>query len=638
MSLLDTLNLAQREAVETTEGPVLIVAGAGAGKTKTLTTRIAYLIEKGTRPEQILAITFTNKAAKEMRERIGHMLTGTVGRPEVRTFHSFGVLLLREFAERLGRTRSFAILDDGDALSLIKDAIEESGLDPKKYEPKKIRNLISREKGNFKTVEEFRAKTDTEFENITLSVWEKYENKLKAQGAFDFDDLIVKSVALLREHADIRTLIQSRYAYVHIDEYQDTNGAQYALTKCLVSDKHNICVVGDTDQTIYSWRGAEIRHMLQFEKDFPNAKIFFLEENYRSTKTILEAANTIIKKNTVRIDKTLFTNGDVGEPITLYESYDENDEARFVVEGCVALIDGGARPSDIAVLYRTNFQSRILESVMLRYALPYQVLGTKFFERREVKDVLSYLRAAWNPESLTDIKRIINVPTRGLGKVTIVKLFAGERGTLPVATQIKITNFYQILTDIRSYGENHTLADTIRYTLDRTTLEQTLKNGDAEDQERLANIQELVSLASGYEHLAGADAVNKLLEDAALLGDQDELKDDTDGIRMMTVHASKGLEFKYVFIVGMEQDLFPSNRDRAEKEEDREEERRLFYVALTRAKEKLFLSYAVSRMIYGQREAHLPSEFLYDIPAHLVYNDAAHVMPNLNKPKIIYLD
>ncbi len=622
MKHLEGLNKAQTEAVLATEGPLMIVAGAGAGKTKTITHRIVELVRKGVVPSQILAITFTNKAASEMRERVIHALSDMrlESKPFVSTFHALGVHILKENAREAGITRYFTILDESDGNALIKEAIREEGLDPKEQEPKKYKYVISKEKGNFCTQEEYAAKVSSNSEELYARVWKRYEDKKKKENALDFDDLLLKSVLLIKKNPNIRKFYQDRWKYIHIDEYQDTNQVQYELSKLLVGEEKHICVVGDTDQNIYSWRGANLKNMLHFEKDYPNAKIIFLEQNYRSTNIILNAANSVIEKNKIRVPKNLFTEKIGGEKITVQECFGEIDEAQFVASTSSSLIESGTDASDIAVLYRANFQSRALEEAMLDVSVPYQVLGTKFFDRKEIKDMLAYIRAALNPDSLSDIKRIINIPARGIGKTTIAKLFAEDTEGLPVAMKLKIKNFYAILERIKIFAESNTPSEIVKYTLIESGIGDAYKAGTEEEQERLENIQELVTLATRYDALGPEEGLDTLLTNAALASDQDTLEGKGSGVKLMTVHAAKGLEFKVVFIVGLEEGLFPHERNNvsAKNSEESEEERRLFYVALTRAKEKLYLTYATTRTIYGMRQINSPSSFISDIPESLV--------------------
>lgn len=631
---LEGLNEKQKEAALHIKGPLLIVAGAGAGKTKTLTHRIVNLIKEGVAPEKILAVTFTNKAAKEMRERvmieIEKNAKGQNTIPFVSTFHSLGVYIIKENARVLGLTKYFTILDETDSTFLVKEILKEIGLDPKQYEPRKIRNIISREKGKFIQVAEYGERVNDYLSKIVFQVWSVYEKRKNKENSLDFDDLLLKAVKLLKEKEEIRKIYQERWDYIHIDEYQDTNEVQYLMSRLLSENNQNICVVGDADQNIYSWRGANLKNILNFEKDYPEARIIMLEQNYRSTKNILEAANEVIKKNKYRPDKNLFTDNEIGEKISFYEALDENEEADFVATKILEIMDGSKNIlSDIAVLYRANFQSRVLEEAMLRYNIPYQVLGVKFFERKEIKDTLAYLRAALNPESLSDIKRIINFPTRGIGKVTLAKIFAKDTATLPIKVKIKVDNFYKILEELKEKIENIKASEVIKFAVKKTNIEKELMEGDEEDKEKLENIRELATLALKYDNLENGKGIEKLLEDASLASDQDsimlseEKKEKKNAIKLMTVHASKGLEFKYVFITGLEDGLFPHARDGEIKNgEDSEEERRLFYVALTRAKNKLFLSFANYRTIFGSRQINAPSEFIADIPKDLLEVEA----------------
>jgi len=436
----------------------------------------------------------------------------------------------------------------------------------------------------------------------------------------DFDDLLLKTVLLLKKSDTVRNHYQNRWQYIHIDEYQDTNVVQYELSRILAERHGNICVVGDTDQNIYSWRGADIKNMLDFEKDYPGAVVVFLEENYRSTQTILSAANTVIAKNKVRKEKNLFTKNKNGELITVYEAYDEADEARFVSGSIKKLLDKKIASCNIAVLYRANFQSRALEEALLSANTPYQVLGVRFFDRKEVRDIVSFIKAGLNPDSLADIKRIVNVPPRGIGKVTLVKMFAREEGTLSPAMKKRVDDFRNLLSEIGKQATTTHLPELIKFVLQKTGMEEKLRNGTEEEKERLENIRELVTFAVKYQNLTPEEGIEAFLSDVALATDQDELQKDSNAVKLMTVHAAKGLEFKYVFITGLEQDLFPHKSfgtDTQDRGRD-EEERRLFYVALTRAEEKLYLSHASLRTIFGSKQINIPSEFFEDIDGSLV--------------------
>ncbi len=632
--LLANLNPAQKEAVLATEGPVLIVAGAGAGKTKTLTHRIGHIMEKGVPGGAILAITFTNKAAKEMRERVFTLLgtegeAGNFGRrrdlPFIGTFHGLGISILREKGEAIGIPKSASILAQDESLKLIKQSMAKAGVDPKQFEPRKVQGLISRHKGNLGTPDTIESTTNNRYLATTLKrVFILYEEALRSANVLDFDDLLEKTVKLLQSHEDILHYYQTQWQYIHVDEYQDTNQVQYQLVRLLSGKTKNICVVGDSDQNIYSWRGASIANILNFEEDYPGARVILLEQNYRSTQNILSAANTVIKKNTMRKEKKLFTENVAGEKLSLFAGYDETDEARFVAMRIATLLSSNVRATEMAILYRTNFQSRVLEEALLFAGIPYQVLGVRFYERKEVKDVLSYLKASRNPNSPFDLERVINVPARGVGKVTLAKILAGDMEKLPATMRIKVSQFYALLDRIKVAGEAMKPSVLIAFIIKETGIEKILSDGDEEDTERLANVRELVSVATRYDVFEGQEGIEQFLADVALESDQDTMKGEVDAVRLMTIHASKGLEFPYVFITGMEQDLFPSRRsqDESKDQSEREEERRLFYVALTRAAKKVFLSYASFRTIFGSRNINIPSEFLNDLDDNLLINES----------------
>lgn len=638
--LLKNLNSSQQKAVIATEGPVLIIAGAGAGKTKTITHRIGYLIEQGVSPESILAITFTNKAAKEMRERVFHMLgrqqtpsyhRGGSGVPWISTFHALGIAILREHGPIIGISKSATIIDQDDARKLVRDAIKAQNLDPKTYDPSRILGAISRHKGNMGTADTI---ADTMRDQYKGQLYERtmrlYEQALRKANALDFDDLLEKTVRLLTDHPEVRAYYNRKWQYIHVDEYQDTNTVQYTLTRLLAGEKKNICVVGDSDQSIYSWRGASLANILDFEKDYANTQVILLEQNYRSTKNILQAANSVIVKNTLRKEKTLFTENVDGEKISIIQGFDEQDEARQIAMRIGGLLAKDIHPGDIAILYRTNVQSRVLEEAMLFAGIPYQVLGTRFYDRKEVKDIMSYLRAALNPENTIDLSRIINVPARGIGEKTLEKYLAGNESSLPSTMQRKIEKFREILANIKSAATFQKPSELILTVIAESGIGAMYKTGDEEDAERLGNIYELVTVAKRYDLIGGELGVTQFIEDVALEGEQDRMGSD-DAVRLMTVHASKGLEFDYVFITGMEQDLFPSNKTREhESQEAREEERRLFYVAITRAAKKVILSHAAMRTIFGQRNYTVPSEFLEDIDNELIEEEER---PAKEKPK-----
>lgn len=679
---MTTLNTEQQRAVHTTEGPVLIIAGAGAGKTGVITHRILNLIKKGVPPHAILAITFTNKAAKEMRERVNALIAQENSlnrpismneRPFMSTFHSLGVHIIRENASVLGLTRHFTIYDRSDSRRAIKEAMTTCSLDPKKIDPGTVLNMISRAKGDGLTRLEYLDTAKDFMQETVANVWEKYDAILAKEKSLDFDDLLAKTAQLLEKYPAIRKKYQTIWKYIHIDEYQDTNKVQYRIAKYLADANeidpvtggstpiHNICVVGDADQNIYSWRGATIENILNFEKDYPFATVITLEKNYRSTKTILAAANNVIEKNMMRKKKTLYTDNDQGEKISLIVSYTENEEARAIADTARDLIAKRTSPKEIAVLYRANFQSRALEEAFIKKNIPYQLVGVRFFERKEVKDVLSYVKAALNRDSAGDVARIINVPARGIGKVTVAKVISGKEHELPAGTRTKVVQFWKLLDDIKKEIEEKKPSEAIKFIIQETGMEQALRQGDAEDEERLLNIRELVSVAAQYDTYEDqtrsqtlepdtkgeshvSPGIEAFLSNAALASDQDELAEDRDAVRLMTVHASKGLEFDHVFIAGLEQDLFPFKRmdlsaQAGEADIDKageEEERRLFYVAITRARKKVYFSYTMLRTIYGSQRVSLPSEFIDDIKKDLIEDQAPPEKPS--GAKALFID
>ncbi len=614
MKYLEELNAQQKEAALHRDGPLLIIAGAGAGKTKTITHRIAHLVEQGVPAPHILAVTFTNKAAGEMRDRIRALVPEKNGIPMVSTFHSLGVRLLREFFAQAKLPRSFVIWDRDDsqrALKKILESLDEAML------PRAALSRISREKGKGLSVKEFSEGAKDFRERALARVWDAYERTLTEEAALDFDDLLLRTLSLLRDSRDVLSLLQNRWHYITIDEYQDTNGVQYEIARLLAGERKNLCVVGDIDQNVYSWRGADIENLLSFENTFPGTKVVTLEQNYRSTRTILTAANAVIEKNIRRKPKNLFTENGTGEPIVLYPARNEIDEAWFVAEMTVRLITKGTRPGDIAVLYRENFQSRALEEALLAVSVPYRVLGTRFFDRKEVKDVVSYLRASMNPKSRVDLVRIVGVPPRGIGKVTLEKMTAGLDADLPASARGKVLAFRTTLDAIKKAIDILPASEAVRYAVETSGIEKMLVNADEEGKERLLNLRELVNFATRFDQYDPIEGIERLLEEAALQSDQDQLEDKENAVSLMTVHASKGLEFDAVFITGLEQGLFPSIREN-DATRDSEEERRLFYVALTRARKHLFLSHASERLRWGSREFTLRSEFIGDIDPRLI--------------------
>ena len=628
---LEGLNSQQKEAVLHTEGPLLVLAGAGSGKTRVITHRIVHLVHQGIAPHNILAVTFTNKAAAEMKERVHALLSKyppseralIESSPIISTFHALGVRLLREFHNELNLKRHFVIYDRSDSVRTIKRALEQLDYNPKEFEPKTILAQISKAKGDAVELESFIDQATSPRQEVTAKVWGIYQQNLQKEHALDFDDLLSKTNRLLRERENVRDTLNNRYKYLHTDEYQDTNGVQFNIAKLLTHNTNNICVVGDIDQNIYSWRGANIQNVLQFENHFSGAHSVWLEENYRSSQTIIAVSNDIINKNKNRIPKVVFTKNEEGEPINLYVAMNGNDEATYVAQRIIELKNKGVKPSDIAILYRTNFQSRALEEACMNSDIPYQLLGTKFFERKEVKDMLSYLRLSLNRESIADLSRIINEPKRGIGKVTLLKLIEGKKDDLPKSASAKFESFENILQDIADNARTKPLPDTLSFIIKRSGLESMYQqDGTEEALNRLENMRELVSYSARFEKEDPETAVNEFLENITLQSDQDELKntDELDAVRLMTVHAAKGLEFPYVFITGMEEGLFPHERldDRGI---DQEEERRLFYVALTRAGKKVFLTYTHMRTIFGSQKINLPSSFLDDIDEKYIKYD-----------------
>jgi len=642
-----SLNEQQQKVVAKTEGAVLVLAGAGAGKTKTITHRIQHLIHKGVDPTQILAVTFTNKSAKEMRERVDTLLQddptinrplSITERPFVSTFHALGVSIIKRNATLLNLPRHFSIFDRSESLKAVKDAIKELSLDPKQYEPQKFLSLISRKKGDGLSVNFYQNEaTENYLDRLLLSVWQKYEATLTKEKALDFDDLLLKTKNLLVQNEEVRTYYQNLWQYIHIDEYQDTNKVQYEIAKILAEKHKNICVVGDIDQSIYSWRGADFKNIMRFEKDYPHCVTILLEENYRSTKTILTVANTVIEKNTLRKEKNLFTHNEEGEKIRLHGAYDEKAEALYVAEKIQESINNGVDAKEIAVLYRANFQSRNIEEAMIAYAIPYQVLGVRFFERKEVRDLLCYLRLSFNPESQSDLKRVLNTPPRGIGKTTLLKILAGQEESLPPKMRASLIEFKNLLHRIKAFALEHPLSETINFIILESGLKESIEGNDLDGEERLLNMYELISVASKYDAFPREEAVDLFLTDSSLASDQDDLKEEKTGVRLMTIHASKGLEFDIVFITGLEEDLFPHARPDGGKKniEESEEERRLFYVALTRARKKLYLTYASVRTIFGNRSINMPSSFLDSIAAQ--YLESEYSDDNFHG-KVIYLE
>jgi DNA helicase-2/ATP-dependent DNA helicase PcrA len=627
MLYLEGLNDRQKQAVLATEGPISVLAGAGSGKTRVLTTRIYHLIRQGVSPESILAVTFTNKAAREMRERVSARLETGGALPFVATFHGLGRELLQEYGRVLGIPRFFTIFDRDDSERVIKEALKALDVDPKEIAPRFVLSRISKAKSDGVTSQEFAEKNsrDSFRSRIVSEVWRRYDEALKKEKALDFDDLIVLPVRLLENHEDVRRIVQNRFTYIHIDEYQDTNELQGRLAHLLAGTTQNLFVVGDIDQTIYTWRGATIDNLLAFEKKYPAAQTIVLEHNYRSTSTIVDAANGIIELNRNRKEKRSVTDNPSGERILIHIENSAEGEGRFIARECSKLIRQGNTPEEIAILFRTNFQSRVLEESLLAAGVPYRLLGTRFFDRKEVKDVLAWVRLALEPSRETDRARAAQTPPRGIGKITLGKMIAGRAEDFKPSERAKIAAFENVIHVLTQAAETELPSAFVRLVIEKSGLEALLAKGGEEDQERLENCKELATLASRYDSVAGKEGISAFLADAALASDQDELdrKQTSNGVTLMTVHAAKGLEFDTVFVTGLEEGLFPHSGHEDEKR-DEEEERRLFYVAVTRAKKRLILTLARIRRIYGTDYLSEPSSFLHDIDPSLTnYTDGA---------------
>ncbi|MEK7598867.1 MAG: UvrD-helicase domain-containing protein [Patescibacteria group bacterium] len=631
LNALNHLNKAQKEAVLHQTGPLLIIAGAGSGKTKVLTHRIAHLISRGCAPNRILAVTFTNKAAGEMRERIFKLLQADSYQPSSRTraeglkdvmpwigtFHSLGAAILRQEYKAAGLAKHFTILDEEDSLALVKEAIKELILDPKQFQPSKIKNIISRQKGDLIKIDDLENEADNYFLKILAQIRRIYEEKLRTAQSLDFDDLLVKTAALFEKRPDILAKYQEQWQFINIDEYQDTDSVQYRLANMLAAKHSNICVVGDMDQSIYSFRGADFRNILKFESDWPGAKIITLEENYRSLRPILDAANAVIAKNKLRKPKNLFTRQTGGEKLELFVAGSEDEEAEFIADKTKNLIESGHKPNETAVLFRANFQSRVLEEKFLAYEIPYYVVGVKFYARKEIKDILAYLRSALNSGDLISKKRIINVPSREIGKVLTARYFSGSK--LSDAEQKKIRNFETVLAEIKTGATRLPASKAVASAIQKSGYLDIFDPKIEEDLMRIANIKELAALARRFDGLKAPEGLLKILEEAALMSESDAPDLKKRGVPLTTVHAAKGLEFDNVFIAGLEDGLFPHSAIGGDAEKTRiEEERRLFYVALTRARKKVFLSLALLRTIFGEKQANMPSRFLQDIPFELI--------------------
>jgi DNA helicase-2/ATP-dependent DNA helicase PcrA len=628
--LLDSLNPTQLDAVEHTEGPLLILAGAGSGKTRVLTHRIAYLIDQGlAAPEEVLAITFTNKAAREMKDRVALLVGPDSRKMWVSTFHAFCARILRAHAEKLGYKREFTIYDGADQVRLVKRSIVELGKDPKRFNPRSFQSQISSAKNVLMSPDDFLRKSEGYIAENVAEVYDLYQRRLYENNAMDFDDLIMQTVALLELFPEVRDRYQTRFKYIHVDEYQDTNHAQYRLVNTLAAAHRNLCVVGDDDQSVYSWRGADIRNILDFERDYPEAKVVKLEQNYRSTQTILDAANAVVANNASRKAKELWTAGDEGERIRVFAASDEYAEARFVVSEIEKLTGRGGSARDIAAFYRTNAQSRALEDVLVREGVPYQIVGgVRFYERAEIKDAMAYLAVISNPADSVGLERIINVPKRGLGNTSVAKLqdHARRNGitlydTLAEAPQAGLAgkaakacaSLRELFEGWRVAAREVPPAELIGAVLDESGYRGELRDENTiESESRLENLEELINAAREYERVEPEPTLDGFLQEQALYSEQDSVTSEGGSVTLMTLHNAKGLEFDHVFVVGMEEGTFPHARSL--DEQNLEEERRLAYVGITRARKTLTLTHAKLRSNWGEREYRMPSRFLSEIP------------------------
>lgn len=630
---LDNLNDKQKEAVLYNDGPLLIIAGAGAGKTKTLTTKIAYLIEEGlAAPYNILAITFTNKAAKEMRDRLYLLIGDEARKLQVSTFHSFGLKLLRENYELLGYDRNFVIMDSDDSLTVVKKIIKDLNYDPKIYNPKAIRNKISSCKNELISAHDYERYAVSDYEQVIQKVYEKYEHKLKTNNSVDFDDLLILPIKLFKEHRDVLEKYQDLYKYVLIDEYQDTNEAQYILTKMISEKNRKITCVGDDSQSIYSFRGANYKNILNFEKDYKDAKTILLEQNYRSTGNILDAANQVIKNNRDRKDKNLWTNKGPGDKIKYYRAYNERDEAQYIIRKIKELVNRDVEYKDIAILYRTNAQSRVVEEEMLKENLPYRVIGSfYFYSRKEIKDLIAYLRLIHNSKDNISLLRVINTPKRGIGLKTIENLtIRADSEGISIYDAIesgKELEFKNTIEKLKSIAEDLTLTELIDKVLDASGMKKELESEQTlESEVRLENLEEFKSITKAFEEKEGLISLEDFLLEISLVSDVEEYKDDPNRISLMTVHSVKGLEFDHVFVIGMEEGLFPHMNSLMENGA-LEEERRLCYVAITRARDDLHLVNARRRTIFGKEQVNPVSRFISEINPDLLETNVKDEIP-----------
>jgi DNA helicase-2/ATP-dependent DNA helicase PcrA len=657
--ILSKLNLSQREAVETTDGPVLIIAGAGSGKTRALTHRVAYLIcDKNVSPRRILAVTFTNKAAAEMKERITELLDKKYELPLVGTFHSICVRILRREIDKVGYKKSFSILDAQDQLALMKRTMKEMMIDTDQFKPQAILGAISKAKNELIDEVIFEEGIGGYWEEAVSKVYKNYQKKLKDQNALDFDDLIMQTVKIFKNFPEILEKYQEFWRYIMVDEYQDTNHAQYTLVKMLSQKYRNLCVVGDDWQGIYSWRGADIQNILDFEKDYPDAVVIKLEQNYRSTQNILDAAYGVISKNINRKDKKIWTDQAGGHLIASYEAEDEKDEAEFIAREIQVIKRKENYPfSDFVVLYRTNAQSRTIEEAMLKDSLPYRIIGgLKFYQRKEIKDVIAYLRLIENFHDEVSLERVINVPKKDIGEITLGKWIrlARENSSNPIDYGIKISDgqitaskidkiakFCEFIKRMNEVKNNLPLTDFIQKVFIESGYEKFILDGTEEGEMRAENVRELLTVAKKYDEYEndpastredsstrGGEGLKLFLEEVALVSDTDNIDQNKDAVHLMTLHSAKGLEFRTVFIAGLEEGLMPHSRSMID-EREMEEERRLMYVGITRAKEKVYLLFTMERNIFGSTQVNAPSRFLDDIPEHLIENNNRDLEKNI---------
>ena len=622
---LDYLNDRQKEAVLYGDGPLLILAGAGSGKTSVLTKRVAYLIkERNVSPSNIVAITFTNKAAKEMKERIIKEVGKEGYDIQISTFHSFGLRIIKENYEKLGYEKNFTIIDSDDSLTVVKKILKEMGIDSTRFNPKFIKNQISSCKNEMVTPEKYKNLVNDELSDITYKVYKRYQDTLLRNNSLDFDDLLIKPIELFNKYKEVLENYQELFKYVFIDEYQDTNEAQYILSKMISAKYKNICVVGDDAQSIYSWRGANFKNILNFEKDYKNAKVILLEQNYRSTKTILNAANSVIKNNINKKDKNLWTDNGTGEKIKYVRTNDEKDEASYVTREIRNLVNNGVSLDDIAVLYRTNAQSRTIEEGFLNSNIPYRIVGAfAFYSRKEIKDLLAYLKLIYNTKDDVSLMRIINYPKRKIGAKTIENLSmdAVLNGTsmFDVISSGKELEFKKLILEMKEKSEVLSLTETIDMVLDLSGIKSELESEHTLEADiRLENLNEFKSITKTFEEESGIASLEDFLNEVSLVSDvNDQKNDDLPKVTLMTIHAVKGLEYKYVFVIGMEENIFP-HVNSCEEDGGIEEERRLCYVAITRAKEKLYLVNALRRMLYGKTSVNMPSRFINEIDKDLI--------------------